>query len=215
MSTGADSQAGTNPLQDGPDGWEQVIEAVGPAAMLVRIESRMGDALKRSLAAEDIWQETLLHAWRDRERHEWRGLPSFRRWLLEIAENRIRDTVDREGTLKRAGGLTQVSALARADADGSTPSSFAGAFSSTTPSRHVAHREQADLMKRALEALAPGLREVVSRRLFEEQGLDEIAAAMELSHAAVKHRLRKGSTLYRERLQALLGSRASAIVEKP
>ena len=214
MSDGPSSPRTPNPLRGDSAAWNELIEAIGPAALLVRIESRMSDGLKRSTTPEDIWQETLLHAWRDRERCEWQGPASFRRWLLEIAENRIRDAVDRGGAQKRSGVAVQTAGSAwRGDGD-SAHSSFGGAFASTTPSRSLAHREQAELMRSALAALAPPLREVVQRRLFEEQGLDEIAAAMGLSHAAVKHRLRKGSILYRERLRALLGSRSSVSGEK-
>lgn len=38
----------------------------------------MSAALRRRHTSEDIWQETLLHAWRDRDRCEWRGLKSNR-----------------------------------------------------------------------------------------------------------------------------------------
>ena len=69
---------------DSAEEWSRRIEAVGPASMLVVIGWRMSDALKKRMAPEDIWQETLLHAWRDRARFEWRGIKSFRVWLLKI-----------------------------------------------------------------------------------------------------------------------------------
>ncbi len=57
--------------------------------------------LKRQLSAEDIWQETLCMAWRDREKHRWQGPRSYRGWLLAIAKNRIRDAADRMDAKKR------------------------------------------------------------------------------------------------------------------
>jgi RNA polymerase sigma factor (sigma-70 family) len=194
--------------------WDDLVESVGPAAMLVRIERRMGEGLRSRLTAEDVWQETLLHAWRDRERHEWRGVASFRRWLLEIAENRIRDAADHSSTLRRGARIVRSVDAARAG-ESHPPSSFGGVFSSSTPSRHATHREQAEVMRRALEQVPELQREVLWRRLFEEQGLDEIAAAMNLSHAAVKHRLRKGSLVYRERLRALFRSPSDASAGNP
>jgi RNA polymerase sigma-70 factor (ECF subfamily) len=184
--------------------WAQLVELAGPPALLARIERRMSVALGRALTAEDIWQETLLHAWRDRSRYQWRGMPSFRRYLVEIAENRVRDAVDRARSLKRAGELVDQ----RLDASSSDPGFTA--FVSSTPSRHALHREQKELMQRALQAVPELQREVLWRRLFEEQSLEEIAAALALTPAAVKHRLRKGSAIYRERLTALLRTRPSA-----
>jgi hypothetical protein len=91
-----------NPLlSEDPLAWECLIESVGPAAMIVRIRSRMGPALLARAAPEDLWQETLLYAWRDRARHEWKGPAAFKGWLLSIAENRIRDALDRAGAQKR------------------------------------------------------------------------------------------------------------------
>jgi RNA polymerase sigma factor (sigma-70 family) len=201
--------ADPSPLASGdPLAWEGLIESVNPPAMLVRIEGRMGALLRQRMSAEDLWQETLLHAWRDRGRHEWRGLLPFRNWLLEVAENRIRDAADREGAQKRGGGEAGEPLAAGSRGSGLGPGERI--FASTTPSRHAQHCEQAELLRAALAALPELSREVVRRRLFEEQGLDEIAAALGISHAAVKHRLRKGVALYRERLAALLGTRADA-----
>src|SRR5262245_57327825 len=170
--------------------WERSLAAIDPAAMLVRIDARMGALLRRRTSVEDIWQETLMHAWRDRARHRWTGARGFRAWLMEIAENRMRDAADREGAEKRGGAVAHVRlGLARPDESG------AGAIdpaASSTPSRILAHRESAEAIQAALAALPDALREVVRRRLIEEQGLAEIAAALGLSHAAVKHRLRKG-----------------------
>ncbi len=201
--------AGPNPnplLAEDPLAWERLIEATNPAAMLVRIHGRMSALLRRRMTADDIWQETLLQAWRSRERHQWSGTRAFRHWLLEIAENRMRDSVDRERTQKRGGGDGVASLPRIAHPSGPAASTSGLPAGSSTPSRAILHRERAELMRSALESVPDALREVVRRRLFEEQGLDQIAAALELSHAAVKHRLRKGAAAYRERLVLLLGS---------
>jgi RNA polymerase sigma-70 factor (ECF subfamily) len=197
-------------LADDPLAWQSLVEAAGPAMMLVRIESRMSGLLRRRLSAEDIWQETLLHAWRDRGRHHWTGPQGFRGWIMEIAENRLRDAADRESAEKRGGGRVDL-ALAR-------PGSEAGveltALVTTTPSRMLAHRELAECMQAALEGLPDDLREVVRLRLFEEQGIEAIAASLGLTPAAAKHRLRKGSALYGRRLQEKIGTRGGTLPEK-
>jgi RNA polymerase sigma-70 factor (ECF subfamily) len=196
-----------NPLaSDDPLAWERLIECVGPPAMLVRIRSRMGPALLARQSAEDLWQETLLYAWRDRGRHEWKGPAAFKGWLLAIAENRIRDALDREGAQKR-GAL-------QAALEDSTPLEE-WARTSSTPSRHAAHREEGALLWEALQGLPDELREIVRLRVFEGVGPPEIAERLDLGLAAVKHRLRRGSELYRTRLVSLASSKDAQSGRKP
>ena len=181
--------------------FDRAVEAAGPAGLLLAIEARMGVTLARHMTAEDLWQETLLQAWKDRQRHEWRGLQSFRNWLLAVAMHRLHDALDRVGAQKRAGGAEP------AHLAGASQSSGVGdawALVSTTPSRIAMHRERADAMRAALELLPDRLREVVRLRVFEEEPLDRIAAQLALSHAAVKHRLREGPALYRVYLRRAL-----------
>ncbi len=174
----------------------------------------MSSSLRAALLPEDIWQETLLHAWRDRERFEWRGLASFRRWLLQIAENRIRDANDRTRAGERGRTEPAVLRTPRRFSDASSSGADPVLFQSTTPSRVAWHREQAELMRSALESLPELVREVVRLRLFEERTPDEIAQELSISRAAVKHRLRQGSALYRERLARSLTLRASSFPPK-
>src|SRR5262249_6782117 len=97
---------GADPLRlpDAPEDWDRLIQGAGPASLLVFIESRMSETMRVRHAPEDILQEALLHAWRDRERCAWRGPKSFRAWLLAIIENRIRDAGAYESAQKRGGG---------------------------------------------------------------------------------------------------------------
>lgn len=178
--------------------WDDLIESLNPAALILRIESRMSPAVRNRLSPEDIWQETLLHAWRDRERFEWQGLPSFRRWILQIAENRIRDAFDRFSSLRQGGNNATFDVHANSSTPGILP------FESATPSRVASASETAAAMRDALDSLPDLVREVVRRRVFEEHSHERIANDLGLSSAAVKHRLRSGCALYRERLRARL-----------
>jgi RNA polymerase sigma-70 factor (ECF subfamily) len=200
----------SNPLaSDLPDVWDRLIAAVGPASILVTIDARLGDALRGRVTAEDVWQETLLHAWRDRARCEWRGLASFRRWLLQVAENRIRDLRDALAADKRGAGRVELSL--ECDRDGPCRGSdYAGPVRTTTPSRAAIDRERAAAMAEALAALPDELRDVVQLRLFEDLDTAEIAARLQLGVSAVQHRFRKGVLLYYRRLRALLSGPTSA-----
>ncbi len=200
-----------NPLlSDALGTFDRLIEAVGPAAMLVLVRARMGPALLQRLAPEDIWQETLLHAWRDRARCEWRGLSGFRRWLLQLAENRIRDARDREMAEKRGAGREMpFSTLQAADAS-SFPALPAGigALVSTSPSKLATLREQADCIEKALGALEPEQGEVVRLRLIEDLSVQEIASRLGIGPDAVRHRLRTGARTYRHKLAREFETRA-------
>lgn len=78
-----------NPLlSDSSEAWSELIDAVEPASLLVVIGARMSKALKGRYTEEDILQDVLLYAWRDRRQCEWRGLRSFRSWLLSIIDHR-------------------------------------------------------------------------------------------------------------------------------
>src|SRR5262245_16587705 len=144
-------EAQTSPLLSGsPGAWDSLIESVGPASLLVVIESRMSPALRLQTSAEDILQEALMHAWRDRAACEWRGLKSFRSWLLTIIDHRIGHLVAAASTQKRGAGVRLVtySATGRSSA-GSTngdPNILSPA-GSTTPSRLAIFREQAEAMR--------------------------------------------------------------------
>ncbi len=167
--------------------------------MLVCIEARMGVRLREHLTAEDIWQETLLHLWRDRANVEWRGYPALRQWLLTVAENQIRNATDRVDTVRRGGGQ----ALLRLGDAGDSRDETLPPATSTTPSGLAVLREQAAAMREALTRLPDELREVVRLRLFEELPVADVAARLGLGESAVKHRFRRGATLYEAHLRSL------------
>lgn len=201
-----------NPLQSpSPEAWDRLIEAVDPPSLLVVIERRMSTNLRGLHTPEDIFQEALLHAWRDRRGFDWRGVKSFRSWLLTIVDHRIHDAVDRQAAAKRAGGVPPVSLPEGASTCGEP--GFPSV--STTPSRLAIYREQADLMGRALDGLPDDQREVVCLRLFEQASLEEIAARLGLGLSAVRHRFRKGSEIYAKRLERALADTAAGRARAP
>ena len=210
-------EAGENPLtSESPARWDALIEAVGPASLLIVIDSRMSGALKRRMTPEDILQDALLNAWRDRAQFEWRGLKSFRSWLLTIIDHRIQDAVAHEDAAKRGGGRSPVpfSVLENQGLPGESASHFAGPVASTTPSRLAIHQEQAAVMHAALGRLPVELREIVRLRLFEQLAVNEIADRMQIGVSAVRHRFRKGAEMYRRMLMSELASRSEAPSEE-
>lgn len=198
------SESDHNPLlSDSPGAWDDLIEQIGPASLLVVIEGRMGGALRRRHAPEDVYQEAILHAWRDRGRCEWRGVRAFRNWVLTIIDNRIRDLADREGAQKRGGSNGEVLASEIAWGNG-VGVGFPVGMNTTSPSRVAVYREQALAMRDALEGLSEDVREVVRLRLFEQRTTGEIAVALGIGESAVRHRFRRGAEEYHRRLIATL-----------
>ena len=83
-------------------GWDRLIEGIDPASLLLVVESWLGQHLNRHAGADDVLQEALLMAWRDREQHRWQDLRRFRAWVLQIARNRVLDLAKHAGRQKRA-----------------------------------------------------------------------------------------------------------------
>lgn len=204
------------PSSDGYS-WIESLDRVATPTFLALIAMRMSESLRSRMTVEDIWQETLLQAWKSRASFVWRGQRSFRRWLLEIASNRIRDAADRESAACRRGGVELAALLT----PGSAPSRESGELEfpfggSTTPSRVASLRERSEAMAAALEDLPEELRSVVRLRLFEDLSMDEVASSLGIGLSAAKHRFRLGSEAYRRRLRVHLKQHGiSAFEENP
>jgi len=198
----------SNPLlEDAPEVWDQLVDALAPATILASIRHRMSATLLAQLSPEDVWQETLLRVWRDRDKCDWRGLPAFKRWVLTVAENLIRNEVESMNSIKRGGGR------APASITGSEELTLPPPVSSTTPSRVASYAEEAEALHCALMELPLEYRDVVRLRHFEEYTVEQVAAQLNLGVSAVKHRSRKGASLYEQRVQAALAAREPSRAE--
>ncbi|MCA8977199.1 MAG: RNA polymerase sigma factor [Planctomycetes bacterium] len=186
-----------------PTEWGRLVESLDIASVFVVIGSWLSPRLRPVVSVEDIWQETLWCSWRDRDQHEWQNISAWRRWLLSIAHNRVRDAARTAGRTKR-GGDTNTSSFSVLAGHDSVSSLLPPG--STTPSRVAGFAERARAMERALATLEPDLRTVVQLRLFEEIPMRDIAAQLGLPLSTAKERLLRGVTRYRHRLRLLLGS---------
>lgn len=191
-----------NPLQHATSAtWDRLVASTNPAAMLVAIRGMMGAALRARSEPDDVWQETLLHAFRDRASCRWQGLAAFRRWLLEIARHRVHDLADLANAQKRGAGRE----LRFADRDAASGSQgddhYAGPCQHTTPGRRAADRDLADRLERALAAVPDEWRDVVRLRLFEDLPFEDIAAQLGSGVEAMRYRFRLGAEAYRRELR--------------
>ncbi|MEK6644936.1 MAG: RNA polymerase sigma factor [Planctomycetota bacterium] len=208
-----------NPLtSDSPRAWDELMESVGPASLLVVIESRMSVALKRHTPPEDIWQEAMLHAWRDRAQCEWRGIKSFRSWLLTIIDHRISHLAAATATQKRGAAIRVSSYSAMGGPPGGSvvgDSHLTGPICSTTPSRVAIFQEQAESMRQALANLPGEFAEVVRLRLFEQLTLDEISKRLGIGLSVVRRRFGQGLEQYETALRQALVSRSQQPLSPP
>lgn len=167
--------------------------------------SQMSASLRLACSAEDLWQETLAHAWRDRQSHAWQGLPAFRGWLRGIAMHRLFEASKRMRTQKRGQGQAPASLSDELERSGGAwlPSL------STTPSRQVYRRERAQALQQALESLSADLRELVRMCLFEECSVAAAAQRLGLTESTAYRRLLRGAELFRASLARRLGDSSS------
>jgi RNA polymerase sigma factor (sigma-70 family) len=178
-----------------PARWEEIVRSMNPAAMQVVIGSSMSKKLREHCSPEDVWQETLTHAWRDRAQHRWEGPNAFRAWLFEIARNRIREIARGLSAEKRGAG-ERTARFSELAVNSSTTSLAANLpLDSQTPSRIVSKDERRAAAREAVASLPSDLRDVVRMHLLEEQTMEAIAAKLGIGVSAAWHRFRKGSEM--------------------
>ena len=182
---------------DDPLAWDRLIDAVGPSTMLLRLEAAVGASLRGKVAVEDVWREALLRTWSIRDKIEWTGLPDFRRQILAIADEVIRQRVE-------DGDGGKVTAMPRRGSS----SVHAGPVACSSPARAAADRAEADAMRSALDRLTPELRYVVWLSEFEELEPMAIAERLELMLSEVQERLRRGTIAFRHKLRAARNEKA-------
>jgi len=195
-----------------PTTWGRLIDSIDAANVFVLIGGWLGQRARLEVSVEDVWQETLWMAWRDRHQHTWVNLSKYRGWLLGIARHRIHDLVRSLGRDKR-GGRTRTAQFSELGGPETV-----GAYlppQSTTPSRVASHLERARTLERALAVLDEPLREMVRLRLFEELSVQEAATLLEIPLSTAKERFVRGTQRYRAELQRQLGPDEDSRPESP
>jgi RNA polymerase sigma-70 factor (ECF subfamily) len=137
-------------------------------------------------AAEDLTQETLLRAWRQRDLL--RDPRAARVWLFRIAVNLWRDQVRR--------GRSLVARAARLEMEPLCPG--------PSPEHQVAQQEDVRRALEAVEELPERQRQVVYLRACEELSAEEIARVLDTNSAAVKANLCVARKTLRARLRDLV-----------
>lgn len=196
---------GDLPPHADPARFDALLESLSPAAIVAIIARSMGERLRAACEPEDVWQETLAGAWRDRDQHRWTTRDAYRAWVLEIARNRIRDLARALAAEKRGAGrgterLEDLRAGSSASLADLLPKD------SLTPSRVASHRERARTIVAALDRLPPDVEPVVRLHLLEERDMTLVAEELGLHLSAAWRRFRRGVALYRDALAAVESS---------
>ena len=133
--------------------------------------------------AEDLAQETMLRAWRQRE--SLRDFQSSRVWLFRIAANLWADQLRRgRSPVARAGPLPETAWQVSQSAEQS-----------------LAGREELHLALAALEQLPPRQREVLYMNACEGMKIAEIAEVLEATPEAIKASLSLARKKMRDSLE--------------
>ena len=136
--------------------------------------------------AEEVVQDTFLNAYR--------GLPDledtkkFKNWLAKIARNRALNW-QREQRIDTVS-INEVGEHTLSPSD--------------APDEQLIHREQRELIRRAIETLSPSEREVARSYYIEGASYDELTKAHGLSYKAVSVRLSRAKQKLSKRLGHLL-----------
>jgi RNA polymerase sigma-70 factor (ECF subfamily) len=148
------------------------------------IEMRLDTAIRRRLDASDVLQETQMEATRRLADYMKREPVPFRLWLRQIAHDRLlkarrmhvgthQRSIAREIPLPDNSSLQLVRQLAA---------------SGSTPSQHIAKKELAGRVRRALGKLPDADREILLMRTFEKLSYEEIGYILGIEEAAANMR---------------------------
>jgi RNA polymerase sigma-70 factor (ECF subfamily) len=145
------------------------------------IRLRLDHKLRPKLDSVDVVQDALILALGGLKDFTYKNEGDFLRWLSTIAENKLRDILDKFHTEKRdVHKEIPFKKEGRSTEDGSIGA--AGPVRTTTPSVIVSKKESLDKLERALDNLKPEYKQVILLKKIEG-----------LSHAEIAERLGKNT----------------------
>jgi len=149
------------------------------------VRLRMGAELRSQLESMDLVQDALMCGLRDLGDFTYRNEGDFLRWLTKIAENRLRDNLDKLHADKR--DIRREIRLD--DGERTTGGVFvgtAGPIDAITPSVIMSRKEDLDKLEKAIDQLRPEYREVIMLAKIEELSYSQIGDRLGKSTGAVK-----------------------------
>lgn len=145
--------------------------------LAVLVHFKLSDRTRAFAEVDDIVQETMLRAFRDVQRFEYRTPGSFLHWMSSIADHVIVDRVRYQGRDCRAG--EQVALRSQSNPLGPEPAD------TRTPSRLFAQQEAVDKLLARLEALPEDYRSAILLAKIEGLTTAEMAERLGKSREQV------------------------------
>jgi len=159
--------------------------AVYGSRVLWLVRLRMGAELRSKLESVDLVQDVLASALKDLGNFTYKTEGDFVRWLSKIAENRLRDNLDKLHADKR-----DIRREVRFNTYRPTlEESFTSALEpidATTPSAIISKREEFDKLARAIDTLKSEYREIIVLSKIEGFSYKEIGKRLGKSPDAVR-----------------------------
>ena len=150
------------------------------------VRLRMGKELRPKLDSVDLVQDAILSAFEGLGDFTYKNEGDFLRWLSRIAQNALRDNLDKLHADKR-DIRREVRLDSNRPATQSPHVEPRGPIQATTPSVILSKKEDLDKLEKALDKLKPEYREVIVLAKIEELSYAEIADRLGKSIDAVGH----------------------------
>ncbi|MEW6250544.1 MAG: sigma-70 family RNA polymerase sigma factor [Planctomycetota bacterium] len=170
----------------------------------IRHELRLDSQWLAKFDLDDVMQVTFLEAFLHIRRFDPAGSGTFAGWLLQIAQNNLRDLIREQARAKRPAPDGQVHGAGSDDSYVALIDMLSGT-TGATPSRQAEKHEVRGLLERAIARLPDVYREVVQRFDLEGRSAEEVGAQLGRSPGAV-YMLRGRA---HDRLRELLGAESN------
>lgn len=158
--------------------------------------------------AEDVFQETFLQI--HNAAHTFDMTRKFRPWLFTIAANKARDFLRRKGRRRMLELSAPVgNGQSGGDGDGAAEYVDLMEIDIPTPSAAAESEELSAQVQRAIDGLAPSLKEILLLAYFQRLSYAQIAEDLEIPLGTVKSRLHSAVAAFAKRWQELFGNRPS------
>ncbi len=149
------------------------------------IRMRLGPELRTKLQSMDLVQDAFISALRSMENFVYKSEGDFLRWISKIAENRLKDNLEKLHANKR-DIRKEVPLNTNRPTTQQTFIPTTEPIDATTPSLIISRREDLDRLEKAMENLKPEYREVITLTKIEGLSYKEVASRLEKGPDAVR-----------------------------
>jgi RNA polymerase sigma-70 factor (ECF subfamily) len=149
------------------------------------VRLRMGKEMRSKLESMDLVQDAFIAALRSLDDFTYTNEGDFLRWISRIAENRLRDHVDKLHAEKR-DIRREIPLTSNRDIEQESFAPVLGPVDSTTPSVVISKREELNRLEKAMDKLKPEYRQVITLTKIEGLSYKEVADRLKKSPDAVR-----------------------------